>query len=175
MGQTMEWQNVRLSPNFSLHELCASHDHPQLVEPPSPVVTFWLTWWARAALEPARHVLGPLLISSGFRNPLLNEAVGGEKRSIHQVMMEGRFVGCASDIRPKRMALDEAFRRIARLSPNVPIRGVIIYPSRGFIHIDSRDGKSRRFFMSLKKGSYVEISPVQARNWRVPSDAFTTR
>lgn len=173
MGQIMEWQNVRLSPHFSLHELCASKDHPGLVKPPEPVVLYWLTWWARDALEPVRDAVGPLGVDSGFRNSALNRAVGGEPKSIHQVMRDGIFVGCATDIVPLRMPLDEAFRRIARLPPAVPIRGVIIYPSRGFIHLDSRDGNSRRFFMSLQKGSYVEISAVQARNWRLPSNAFT--
>lgn len=171
MGQTMEWQNVRLSPHFSLHELCASKEFPGLVNPPPPVVTYWLTWWAREALEPAREILGPLAVDSGFRNPTLNRVVGGEKRSIHQVMIDGVFVGCAADIVPTRITIEEAFRRIAALPLTIPIRGVIIYPSRGFIHIDSRDGKSRRFFMSLKKGSYTEISPVQARNWRIPNNA----
>lgn len=172
MGQHMEWQNVRLSPHFSLHELCASKDHPGLVKPPSPVVTYWLTWWAREALEPARDALGPLLVNSGFRNPQLNRAVGGEPRSIHQVILDGIIAGCATDIAPMRLAIDEAFRRIAVLPASIPIRGVIIYPTRGFIHIDSRDSERRRFFMSLKKGSYVEISPVQARNWRIPKNAF---
>lgn len=173
MGQTMEWQNVRLSPHFTLHELCASREHPLLVEHPSPVVLYWLKWWARSALEPLRAIVGPTAVNSGFRNPILNAAVGGERHSIHQVVADGIFIGCATDIAPLRVGLDEAFRRIASLAPSVPIRGVIIYPSRGFIHIDSRDGRERRFFMSLTKGSYVEISPVQARNWRTPKNAYT--
>jgi hypothetical protein len=45
-------------------------------------------------LEPARQVVGPILINSGFRNEDVNRHVGGAKNSQH-------LLGQAADIRPK--------------------------------------------------------------------------
>src|SRR5262249_44570312 len=44
-------------------------------------------------LEPARVVIGPLHISSGYRCPELNEAIGGSKTSAH-------CLGYAADVTP---------------------------------------------------------------------------
>ena len=45
-------------------------------------------------LEPARQVVGPILINSGFRNEDVNALVGGVRNSQH-------LLGQAADIRPK--------------------------------------------------------------------------
>jgi len=45
-------------------------------------------------LEPARQVVGPILINSGFRNPRVNALVGGVRNSQH-------LLGQAADIRPR--------------------------------------------------------------------------
>lgn len=45
-------------------------------------------------LEPARQVVGPILINSGFRNEDVNAFVGGVRNSQH-------LLGQAADIRPK--------------------------------------------------------------------------
>lgn len=165
MGKIMEWQNMRLSPNFSMFELCRSDAHPKLVKPPNAVIQYWLTWWAREVLEPLRARIGPIRINSGYRNPELNRAVDGEKRSIHQVSVSGEVVGVATDIVPLRMPIADALRIIAEM-PELPIRGCIIYPKRGFIHIDSRQGP-RRYFESPTKGVYLPLSQDAVRNYRV--------
>ena len=38
-------------------------------------------------LEPARQVVGPILINSGFRNARVNALVGGVRNSQHQDIM----------------------------------------------------------------------------------------
>jgi len=124
-------------------------------------------WWARAALEPLRAIVGRLKVDSGFRNPRLNAAVGGEKHSIHQIMVNGVLVGVATDIVPLDIPLDELFR-VIHLAKNLPIRGCIIYPYRGFIHIDSRMGEKPRFFVSPSKGDYNELSDDEIVNYRLP-------
>lgn len=53
-------------------------------------------------LEPARTVLGPISLLSGYRCHELNEAVGGAESSQH---MKGE----AADIQPMRAALRPAF------------------------------------------------------------------
>jgi len=165
MGKTMEWQNLRLSPHFSLFELCRSDEHPHLVRPPNAVIQYWLTWWAREVLEPLRARIGPIRINSGWRNPELNRAVGGEKRSIHQVSISGEIVGVATDIVPLEMPLADALRVIASM-PELPIRGCIIYPKRGFLHTDSRQGDPR-FFESPSKGVYLPLSRDAIRTYRI--------
>ena len=57
-------------------------------------------------LEPVRELLGvPLHINSGYRNELVNSAIGGSKKSAH---VEGR----AADFVPVGMDLQVAFDRI---------------------------------------------------------------
>lgn len=156
---------MRLSPHFSMFELCRSDEHPHLVQPPNTVIQYWLTWWARNVLEPLRDRCGPIRINSGYRNPELNRAVGGEKRSIHQVSVSGEIVGVATDIVPLKMPIDTALRVISEM-PELPIRGCIIYPKRGFIHIDSRAGP-RSFFESPTKGVYLPLSRDAIKKYRI--------
>ena len=53
-----------------------------------------MTYGCHFLLEPARQVVGPILINSGFRNARVNALIGGVKNSQH-------LLGQAADIRPK--------------------------------------------------------------------------
>ena len=53
-----------------------------------------MTYGCLMLLEPARRVVGPIIINSGFRNARVNALVGGVKNSQH-------LMGQAADIRPK--------------------------------------------------------------------------
>ena len=53
-----------------------------------------MTYGCLMLLEPARQVVGPILINSGFRNPRVNALVGGVRNSQH-------LLGQAADIRPR--------------------------------------------------------------------------
>jgi len=53
-----------------------------------------MTYGCLMLLEPARRVVGPILINSGFRNARVNALVGGVRNSQH-------LLGQAADIRPK--------------------------------------------------------------------------
>ena len=53
-----------------------------------------ITYGCLMLLEPARQVVGPILINSGFRNARVNTLVGGVRNSQH-------LLGQAADIRPK--------------------------------------------------------------------------
>ena len=53
-----------------------------------------MIYGCRNLLEPARQVVGPILINSGFRCKTVNSQVGGVRNSQH-------LQGCAADIRPK--------------------------------------------------------------------------
>lgn len=86
---------IRLSANFALWEFVTSQtaERMHIDNTPSPDVVAHLTTLCRQILEPARTALGPLRISSGYRCPALNTAVGGSKTSAH-------VLGYAADVLP---------------------------------------------------------------------------
>lgn len=96
---------MQLSENFSLAELVASQvaTRKGIVNAPAPAIVANLTHLA-ALLEQVRALVGaPIAISSGYRSPALNKAVGGAANSAH-------VLGLAADISttkltPKALAL----------------------------------------------------------------------
>ena len=88
----MNYNDVRLSPHFSLSEFLNVRKYPD--NKPTMQHVANMTYGCRMLLEPARQVVGPILINSGFRNPRVNALVGGVKNSQH-------LLGQAADIRPK--------------------------------------------------------------------------
>lgn len=90
---------TRLSPNFSLDELTASEAAPRLgiANEPSPEQVDSLRRLCLGILEPVRARFGPLAVSSGYRCPELNRAVGGAETSAHLADRPGR---AACDHRP---------------------------------------------------------------------------
>jgi hypothetical protein len=84
--------DVRLSSHFSLSEFLNLEKYPDNAPTMQHVVN--MTYGCLMLLEPARQVVGPIIINSGFRNPRVNALVGGVKNSQH-------LLGQAADIRPK--------------------------------------------------------------------------
>jgi len=83
-----------LSPNFTLEELLHSDTATAegIINRPNWDILVQLVLLANNTLEGIRAICGnnPLLISSGFRNEDLNDAVGGAQNSAH-------LYGCAAD------------------------------------------------------------------------------
>lgn len=77
---------TRLSPNFVLSEFTSSQTAARLRldnTPPAPVIAN-LRMLCNAVLEPIRsHYDRPVIISSGYRSPAVNRAVGGSSSSQH--------------------------------------------------------------------------------------------
>ncbi|QDG69437.1 D-Ala-D-Ala carboxypeptidase family metallohydrolase [Janthinobacterium tructae] len=96
---------MNLSPHFSLAELVSSQvaTRKGIDNAPAPAIVANLTRLA-ALLEQVRALVGaPITISSGYRSPALNKAVGGASSSAH-------VLGLAADIgtaklTPKALAL----------------------------------------------------------------------
>ena len=96
---------MKLSPHFSLAELVSSQvaTRKGIDNAPAPAIVANLTRLA-ALLEQVRALVGaPIAISSGYRSPALNKAVGGAANSAH-------VLGLAADIStakltPKALAL----------------------------------------------------------------------
>jgi zinc D-Ala-D-Ala carboxypeptidase len=84
---------MQLSKNFSLDELTRSTTATRLCidNSPSAQVVENLQALARNVLQPVRNHLGPIIISSGYRSPDLNKAIGGSRTSDH-------CLGFAADI-----------------------------------------------------------------------------
>jgi hypothetical protein len=92
LSQSCELDGIRLSQHFMLSEFLNLKKYPQNI--PSIEVIVNLTYGCHLMLEPARVVAGPLIVNSGFRNPEVNQRVGGVKNSQH-------LLGQAADIRPR--------------------------------------------------------------------------
>ena len=84
--------DIRLSPHFKLGEFLNLRKYPENI--PSIQVVANLTYGCHQLLEPARQIVGPIIINSGFRNEAVNRKVGGVKNSQH-------LLGQAADIHPK--------------------------------------------------------------------------
>ena len=88
----MNYNNVRLSPHYKLSEFLNLGKYPENI--PSMQVVANLTYGCHQLLEPARLIVCPIIVNSGYRNEAVNRKVGGVKNSQH-------LFGQAADIRPK--------------------------------------------------------------------------
>jgi len=148
---------VQLSPNFTLAEMERSQTalRKGIANDANALVVAQLARLCGLILEPARDLLGvPISISSGYRSPLLNRAVGGAPTSAH-------LYGRAADIVPVGMPLGEAFDRLRR--SDLPF-DQIITECNAWIHIAiARDGEAPRRQMLSATGSpgswkYTEVA-----------------
>ena len=114
---------MKLSTHFSLEEFISPSD------PNRPSAAALANLRALASvLEVLRaRADRPLAITSGYRSPAYNRAVGGAAMSLHTT-------GLACDI-----AAPDDMLELAALASQIPeIGGVGVYPGRGFIHVDIR-------------------------------------
>lgn len=85
---------TKISEHFTLEEFTASQTAKRLKieNVPNADVVANICALIQKVLEPARQKFGkPIIISSGYRCPILNKAVGGKKTSKH-------LFGCAADL-----------------------------------------------------------------------------
>jgi len=94
-----------------------------------------LTYGCLLLLEPARKVVGPILINSGYRTPRVNALVGGVKNSQH-------LMGQAADIRPKA---PEQFQKLVEFLEASPYTDQLL-TGPGWLHISWNPfGQPRHF------------------------------
>lgn len=128
----MSVRDLLCSPHFALSEMCVSASAPHLVTPPAqvpPEVVGRLRTLCATVLEPLRADLSrPIRVLSGYRSPALNRAVGGSPTSQHTR-------GEAADVQVFGLAAVDLFRRLIGRAPLLPTGQVIVYPSRGFVHL----------------------------------------
>lgn len=128
---------MKLTDHFDLDELTASQtaDRLGLDNTPTPEVIANLTALCVHVLEPLREALGQVLISSGYRSPAVNAAIGSGPTSQH---VEGR----AADLSVKGRSLDEVFNW---LLAHEPVDQVIReFPPGGWVHVSHDPARHRR-------------------------------
>ncbi len=160
--QTVTSRNTNLSDNFTIYELINSSGHPELVEYPSKEVIARLQAFCENVLQPIRDRWGRIRVSSGYRNPVLNKAVGGVSNSVHQQEYKEILLGVAVDIQPKEADINEVFDWIWNNLPE--LKTVIIYrkpsvTSTPFIHLDTRIGRPKRAKLEkMAPRTYIPVS-----------------
>ena len=88
------------------------------------------------ALQELRDLAGlPVRVTSGYRCPEHNQAIGGATRSQH-------LLGTAADIVVRGMIPAEMYR-LAEDIEAFHNGGIGVYPDKGFIHVDVRDRRAR--------------------------------
>jgi zinc D-Ala-D-Ala carboxypeptidase len=132
---------VNLSPHFSLAELVASQvaTRKGIDNAPAAAIVANLTRLA-ALLEQVRALVGaPITISSGYRSPALNKAVGGAANSAH-------VLGLAADIRTSKLAP----RALALLIRQSDIAFDQLIYEGTWVHIGLSTGAPRRQVLTAK-------------------------
>jgi hypothetical protein len=107
-------------------------------------------------LEPARALVGPLRVNSGYRCPRLNAAIGGSRTSRH-------MDGLAADVFPLEMDLADAFERLAQ--SGLPV-DQLIYEFGRWIHVGAAaHGEEPRVerLAIYEPGRYERWSPTDPR------------
>lgn len=116
-----------LSEHFSFDELTVCRRHPELADKNRLEASAFcdkLTDLCQAVLEPVRSAFGPVVITSGYRCPALNAAVGGAATSQHAKAEAADFIVPGRD-------LDDVFEWIQKAI--IPFDQVILEP--GWIHV----------------------------------------
>ena len=131
---------TRLSNHFSLSEFCQLSKYPDNIPTMQHVAN--MTYGCLMLLEPARQVVGPIIINSGYRNPRVNALVGGVKNSQH-------LLGQAADIRPRD---PQQFQRLVAFLKACEYTDQLLTAS-SWLHISWNPFSTPRHFVRI--GYYV--------------------
>ena len=129
-------ENTRLSKHFALDEFLNVGKYPDNKPTMQQVVN--MTYGCHLLLEPARLVVGPIIINSGFRNSRVNALVGGVKSSQH-------LQGCAADIRPRDTA---QFQRLVTFLKGHELTDQLL-TGNGWLHISWNPFATPRHFVRI--------------------------
>lgn len=150
-----------LTENFSHWEFVVSETAARRGIGNTPTPEHWdrLETLARNILEPLRAACGPIRITSGYRSPALNTAIGGAAQSQH-------CLGEAVDIIPLKVSLQEAFVWIYKGTPY----DQLIWEFGEWIHVSHKASGAQRGTVLLAhkvdgKTLYAPITEEQMSQW----------
>lgn len=148
---------TKLSPHFTLHEatFSATAEREGLHNTPDAEALENIKT-AAFCMEGVRSLLGgkPITVTSWYRSPEVNKAVGGSETSSH-------LTGLAVDFVPSGMSALLAAKAIA-VSP-LMFDQLIYYPDEGRLHIGWGE-KDRRELLTKRKGKGYEQGLNGVRN-----------
>jgi len=149
-----------LSPHFMLSELLVSETAARkgLSNAPPDGYVERLQQVAQDLLEPVRQRFGPVHVTSGYRSPAVNAAIGGSATSAHCEGFAADFVPLTAGVTLK--AIVEWC--IANL--DLPFDQVI-YETGAWVHLGryGPGGKVRREALSMFGGKYAPFDPKDPR------------
>ena len=128
--------NVTLSKHFKLDEFLHLGKYPETIPSVQDVVN--MTYGCHQLLEPARIIVGPIIINSGFRCESVNRKVGGVSNSQH-------LFGQAADIRPQDSA---QFQRLVDFFKSWEFTDQLL-TGRGWLHISWNPFAPPRHFVRI--------------------------
>ena len=129
-------ENIKLSEHFMLSEFLKLKKYPDNIPTVQQISN--MMYGCRNLLEPARQVVGPIIINSGFRNPDVNRRVGGVKNSQH-------LQGQAADIRPKAPA---QFHRLVEFLKAHKLTDQLL-TGNGWLHISWKPFAAPRHYIRI--------------------------
>ena len=150
-----------LSKHFDLAELLVSEAavRNDIDMTPTASVLDNLRNLASEVLEPIREqVMGPLVITSGYRPKALNDLIGGSKDSDH-------LTGCAADVHAPGMSLYDLSKIVDRLKMQIPLKQAILEFNQWLhVSIQSQGEAPRREFLTASRdnGRTVYTSGIQS-------------
>lgn len=152
---------MNLSKNFTLKELTSSQEGQRkgIDNTPSQDIVKNLTALCANVLQPLRDKVGTITVSSGYRSPTLNAAIGGAKNSDHTK-------GMAADIEAVNMnTYDLAFF----ISKHFKYTQLILEfyragePNSGWVHVSYNpdDLKCQNLTAVKQNGKTVYLNGLQ--------------
>ena len=153
---------MRLSKNFVLSEIIRSNTARRLniSNAPNKEHLRSLQILIRDLIQPMRDALGPIRISSGYRNPALNRAIGGSRKSQH-------CKGEALDIqfwKDGKMCNEEVYKWV--IKEGIEFDQMINEFDFAWIHISLKDKGNRKQVLEAyhdedgdTKYRYADVTP----------------
>ncbi len=139
---TTQAGNILLSTHFTLGEFLNLRKYPDNIPTMQQLVN--MTYGSLLLLEPARQLVGPIVINSGFRNARVNRLVGGVATSQH-------LRGQAADIRPKD---PRQFQRLIDFLRHHELTDQLL-TGRGWLHLSWTPSGTPRH--DVRVGYYKEV------------------
>lgn len=149
-------EDVQLSSHFALSELLRSDAARArgLYQVPTPIVVERLRELCVELLEPVRAKVGPLRVTSGYRRPRVNAAVGGSDTSAH-------MSGWAADVVPVRGTPEHVMLLLHDAGHALAWDQAILYSSH--VHLGLRrpaSGEQRRQLLRADGRAWVPARGV---------------